>query len=274
MERAVDSLVDLNACLARVCFTGELAANESVLEALHLAHATHIPFENFDVVLRRPIRLDLEGLQEKLVRGGRGGYCFEQNTLLEAVLKQVGFRVTALAARVRLGAARVGPRAHMVLKVDGDWGSSLADVGFGGEGPLKPVPLVPDQVSSQYGRTYRATREGDLWVVQLLRGETWEDLYAFSLEPQLAVDFEVTNYYTATHPSSYFLRTATAQLSTPEARYVLRDREFTIERGAEVSRRTIEHDEDLLDVLAVSFGLVFPRGTRFPAPRDPPLDAT
>ena len=73
-------------------------------------HATHIPFENFDVLLGRPIRLDPEGLQAKLVGAGRGGYCFEHNTLFAAVLERLGYEVTLLAARVRLGATEVRAR--------------------------------------------------------------------------------------------------------------------------------------------------------------------
>ena len=59
------------------------------LAELHVAHATHIPFENLDVLLGRPIRLDLESLHRKLVRDRRGGYCFEQNLLFATVLEKV-----------------------------------------------------------------------------------------------------------------------------------------------------------------------------------------
>ena len=53
------------------------------------AHIAHIPFENFDVLLGRPVRLDLEGLQSKLVMSRRGGYCFEHATLFAAVLERL-----------------------------------------------------------------------------------------------------------------------------------------------------------------------------------------
>src|SRR6516164_7620350 len=94
--------LDLPAYLDRVEYTGPCAPTTAVLQALHLAHVTHIPFENLDIQLGRPIRLDLESLQAKLVRARRGGYCFEHNTLFAAVLERLGFGVTRLAARVRL----------------------------------------------------------------------------------------------------------------------------------------------------------------------------
>src|SRR5262249_40888697 len=128
-----NTTLDLDAYRQRIGYTGELAPTRAVLEALHLAHATHVPFENLDIQLGRPIRIDLESLQSKLVCGRRGGYCFELNTLFAAVLERTGFRVTRLAARVRLSATRLLPRTHMLLRVEAGGAAYLADVGFGGE---------------------------------------------------------------------------------------------------------------------------------------------
>src|SRR4051794_35005419 len=163
--------LDLDAYLARVGYAGELRPTAAVLAALHRAHATHIPFENLDVLLGRPIRLDLEGLQAKLVRGRRGGYCFEQNVLFAAVLEQVGFRLTRLAARVRFGAAGPRPRTHMLMRVEADGRPWLADVGFGGEGLLEPLPLAPGRVARQSYWSYRVVQEdGGVWALQSLHG--------------------------------------------------------------------------------------------------------
>src|SRR5574342_262407 len=92
--------LDLDAYLERIGYTGGLKPDLDVLEAIHLAHATHIPFENLDILLKRPIALDLASLQAKLVAARRGGYCFEQNLLFSAVLQRLGFSVTQYAARV------------------------------------------------------------------------------------------------------------------------------------------------------------------------------
>ena len=115
----------------------------------------HIPFENLDIQLGRPIRLDLESIQSKLVRGRRGGYCYEQNSLFAAVLERIGFRVTTLAARVRKGASRVLPRTHMLLSVDAADSPWLADVGFGTGGLLKPVAMLPGRASRQFAWNFR-----------------------------------------------------------------------------------------------------------------------
>src|SRR5262249_5473011 len=149
------------------------------------------------------------------------GYCFEQNLLFAAALRELGYAVTTLAARVRYGAQGVRPRTHMLLAVrvdDADW---LADVGFGGDGLLLPVPLADGAESRQFAWPYRLVAEAGLWVLQSRRGDGWLDLYAFTPEPHHLVDYEVANWFTSTHPQSHFTRTLTAQRPTPEARFIL-----------------------------------------------------
>src|SRR5262245_62565608 len=113
-----ETFIDLAAYFERIAYAGDRSPSRATLDALHLAHATHIPFEDLDILLGRPIRLDLASLQAKLVAGRRGGYCFEQNALFAAVLEQLGFAVTRLAARVRFRTDRVLGRTHMALRVD------------------------------------------------------------------------------------------------------------------------------------------------------------
>src|SRR5262245_571174 len=93
--------LDLDAYLSRIGYAGTRSPTRAVLDAVHEAHLARIPFENLDVRLGRTISLDLPSLQRKLVDGGRGGYCFEQNALLAAALAAIGFSPVTLEARVR-----------------------------------------------------------------------------------------------------------------------------------------------------------------------------
>jgi N-hydroxyarylamine O-acetyltransferase len=256
--------IDLNAYVHRIGYTGPLAPTLDVLRGLHQAHATHIPFENLDIPLGRPIRLDLTSVQSKLVSARRGGYCFEQNTLLAAVLEQIGFRLTRLSARVLLDSGRTLPRTHMLLKVHVGEESWLADVGFGREGLYLPLLFQSGQEAVQFGSTYRLIEDGGLWTLQAKGADGWHDVYAFSLEPQLDVDYEIANYFVSTHPESRFVQTFTAQLPTPEARYAIRNWDFIVQRDGQETTRTLESHEELLRVLSEIFGLEFPPGTRFP----------
>ena len=260
-----DSLIDLAAYFERIAYAGDRMPSRATLDALHLAHATHIPFENLDILLGRPIRLDLASLQAKLVRGRRGGYCFEQNRLFAAALEALGFAVTPLAARVRFGTSSVLPRTHMLLEVDVDGSRLLADVGFGVFGLFMPVPLDEPGESRQFAWTYRVAREEGRYALQMRSGVAWTDLYAFTLEPQYPADYEMANHYTSTHPASRFVQMPTAQRSTPELRRMLRDRSYTEHRGDAIGERTLADDDEVLEVLADEFELHFPRGTRFRA---------
>jgi N-hydroxyarylamine O-acetyltransferase len=257
--------LDLAAYLERIEYQGPLQPTEGTLTRLHRAHATHIPFENLDIFLGAPIRLDRASIQNKLVRSRRGGYCFEQNQLLAAVLEHLGFRVTMLAGRVRYNAQRVLPRTHVLLRVEVDGSPWLADVGFGTEGLLEPIPLVAGALRRQEAWSYRLREEQGSWVLQADQGPHWLDLYAFTLEPQLPVDCEVANYYVSTHPDSRFTRTLVAQRTTPRVRYNLINRDLTVNREGVRETRTIT-DEELLPVLADTFELHFPPATRFQAP--------
>jgi N-hydroxyarylamine O-acetyltransferase len=261
--------LDLDAYLERIGYRGPVEPTRVVLDELHLGHVTRIPFENLDILLGLPIRLDLESLQRKLVQARRGGYCFEHNTLFAAALEQIGFGVTRLAARVRFGTRGVTARTHMTLRVEADGEARLADVGFGGGSILRSMPIEPGRDVDQSGWGFRLVDDGDYRVLQARRPGGWVDLYAFTFEPQHAVDYELANHYTSTHPSSPFTRTLTAQLSAPDRSLILRGRKMIEETPLGESVSEVGEDE-LLGVLAARFTLVLPPGTRFDVPRAVP----
>ena len=110
--------VDLDAYFQRIRWTGATMPTFDTLAGILRAHDAAIPFENLDVLLGRPIRLDLDSIQAKLVTASRGGYCFEHATLFAAVLEQLGFQPTRHAARVILfDPPSEAARSHMFLTV-------------------------------------------------------------------------------------------------------------------------------------------------------------
>ncbi|NTV73075.1 MAG: arylamine N-acetyltransferase [Holophaga sp.] len=254
---------DLPAYFERIAFRGVPSPCLAALEALHLAHTCAIPFENLDIHLGRPILLDLASLQAKLVKGRRGGYCFEQNSLFAGALGAMGFAVRLREARVRRGAAGPMARSHLALEVALEDGAWLADVGFGGDGVLGPVPMDGREVR-RFGDRNRVVQEGSRQVLQAWDDGAWNDLYALEPGEVLPVDLKVANHYTSTHPDSKFTQVLTAQRCAPGDRAWLRGLSLT--RGG-VTR---ELDPDgLLGVLETVFGLRLPPGTRFSPPQDP-----
>jgi N-hydroxyarylamine O-acetyltransferase len=235
-----------------------------MLRAIHSLHPDAIPFENLDPLLGHPVHLDLSALQEKLISQRRGGYCFEQNTVLAAALEAIGFRVTQLAARV-VWRAKDTPRTHMLLRVDaGPEGTYIADVGFGGYLLGAPLELTIDRVQQTKGGDWpivEAEREF-LLQVRLLLG--WRDVYRFSLERQLTADYEVANWFTSTHPTSPFTTNLLAERLTPERRVSICNDRFTerLITSGDVVTRTLSNAEELADVLEGCFGLSLPVPSR------------
>jgi len=265
--------MDLVPYFRRIGFHGPAQASLDTLAELHRRHQAAIPFENLDVLLERPVRLDLEGLQAKLVTGGRGGYCFEHNTLFAAVLRELGFAVQTLEARVRPpGVDVLLGRTHGVLQVDLDGRPWLADVGFGGDGILGPVPLSLDPGArmrapgdgaelERHGARHRVAPEGSLRVLQAWAGAGWQDVYAIGPDPVHPIDWAVANHYTSTHPDSIFRRTLTVQDAAPGLRRILRGRTYSEIRNGAVQSRELR-DGEILPLLAEGFGLRLPEGFR------------
>lgn len=249
-------MIDLDAYLARIGIDREeIRTDLPSLEALHVAHLGAIPFENIDVRLRRPILLDPEALQAKLVKRRRGGYCFEQNSLFSAALMGLGFSVDTLEARVRpRGTTAVLGRTHMTLRVRVAEGDYLADVGFGGSGPLLPVPF-DGSVSRQPDGEYVVAEEAPgVFALRTRVGDEWLDQYAFGLVPALPIDYVVANHFTSTFPGSPFLSTLTVQRSRPTGRHILRGRTYIVQVNGEESVREID-DEELPELLRRAFGI-------------------
>ncbi len=103
-------------------------------------------------------------------------------------------------------------------------------------------------------------------MLQIRGVDGWRELYAFTLDEALPVDFEVANHYTSTWPESPFVTTLTAQLSLPGERRILRGRTFTVRRGGLESTRSVE-DADLLPLLRESFQLDLAGDVRLPPQR-------
>lgn len=264
---------DLGAYLRRIGWEGGRRADLATLRGVHLAHALSFPFENLDAVSGTAPSLAPGDLMAKLVRSRRGGYCYEQNTLLRLALEALGFTVSGLAGRVVLGTGspESRPRTHMMLRVEvpGEPRPYLADVGFGAVGALlTPMPLVLGAESEGGGRRHRLTRlphEGplELWLLEAHDPRTaeWTGQYAFTLEPYTAQDFQVFNWYVATHPRSPFTRRPYLQRTMPDRHLSLDGTRF-VQTGADgtVTEREITDEEEVRRLVGEELGITVPEG--------------
>jgi N-hydroxyarylamine O-acetyltransferase len=247
---------DLGAYLDRIGYTGHREPTLAALRGIVLAHITTIPFENIDVLLGRGIRLDNASLMAKLVHGGRGGYCFEQNSLLLRSLQALGFLAEGLAARMIYGRpeADIGPRSHMLLRVVLPEGEFLADVGAGRIAPTVPMRFEIDREQATPHGLYRLVATDGEFELLVSLDAGWVRLYRFSLVPQLAIDYEVSNWFTSTHPAVLFTNHLVAARADSDRRFTLLDREFTTRhRDGRVERRSLADAADLAEVLRSCF---------------------
>jgi len=198
--------LDLAGYLDRIGWTGPVAPDLTTLKGLLAAHAGTIPFENLDIVLGRRIELDLPTIQRKLVADRRGGYCFEQNSLLKAALDAIGFQVGFMIGRVVLGvAADAGtPRTHVVLRVALPEGDFLADVGFGRLTPTAPLKFDSDGDQESPMETYRLVAMGRETLLEVRAGDAWVPCYRLQPEPPFPVDLDMGNWFTSTRPGGLF----------------------------------------------------------------------
>lgn len=264
---------DLDAYFARIGYTGPRMVSLATLDGIHRRHAETIPFENLDIQLGRRIAVDLPAIERKLVHDRRGGYCFEQNTLLAAVLRALGFEVTLLLGRVRwqIPDDVPTPLVHAFLRVETpDAGPHLADVGFGSMTLYRPLRWEIDTAQPCGLEPRRLARRGEFLAHQARIGERWSDVYLFAPAPVLGIDIEVSNWFTCAHPESAFLKNLRASRTLADRRYTLVNSEFKIRHAdGRTEQRTIATADELLAILAEFFGLHFPPGTRFGRPGMP-----
>lgn len=259
--------IDLAAYLTRIGHVAPVSPTLETLRALVVRHAATIPFENLDPLMGRTPDLSPAGLERKLLKAGRGGYCFEHNLLLKHVLEAIGFSVTGLAGRVLWNQPEgaITPRSHMLLQVDLPEGPHMVDVGFGGMTLTGVLRLDTDQAQETPHGPFRLVTADGYRHLQALVRDVWATIYRFEPSPQYPIDYEVTNYYLANAPSSHFRHGLLAARVGEDARYGLRNNKLSIHRhGGESETRTIESVAELREVLEQQF--------RVALPDDPALD--
>jgi N-hydroxyarylamine O-acetyltransferase len=261
--------MNLDAYLQRIGWDGETAATLDTLTALLHAHMTAIPFENLDVLLGRPIRLDLTSLQQKLVGARRGGYCFEHTTLFAAALEELGFQPVRHSARVLLFSPRSeSPRTHMFLTVSLPQGTFIVDPGFGGPAALFPIPLV-DQQGHPGDATHWMVRDGDFWVLRTRQGEGPSDAWASTLEHDYPIDFEMASHFVSTHSSSPFVNRIMMSRFTPNGRVTVMNRDVAVTEAGKTQSFQLSTKADLRALLVRHFGFDLPEVEEIQVPSMP-----
>ena len=252
-------MFDLDAWIGRIGFSGPRAADLTVLHAVIAAHTATVPFENIGVLLGHAPKLAPDALHDKVIVGRRGGYCFELNAVLRDGLRALGFDVTERIARVVRGqdAAAPTPATHMMLQVDVPEGRFLADVGFGNQTPTAPLVWKLDAEQQTPHEPMRLKAVGDDVLLQAQIGEKWENVYRILPHPPVQADYEVGNWFCATHPNSPFVgNMIVARAGQDGTRTTFFNGRLTVRRpGNQIERRLIDDTAEIGPILRDMLGL-------------------
>lgn len=265
--------MNLEKYLQRIGFVGNNLpkANLDTLKALHYAHMHHVPFENLDIHYGTYIKVDVAQFYRKIVENNRGGFCFELNGLFNWVLKQLGFKVTMLAASVINDESNYGiPLGHLTNLVTLEGKQWLVDVGFG-DNFVYPLEFVLDKVQVQKGRYYRMTQLNDTdyqYSVSDNEGGTYKHWWRFTLVPRQLADFEEACHYMQTSPKTHFTHNRVCSISTSEGRLTLSDLSLKTRKDKEQTVINISDEQAFNKVLKDSFGIVLHK------PRQSPFEAS
>ncbi|WNF23568.1 arylamine N-acetyltransferase [Mesobacillus jeotgali] len=199
--------------------------------------ASSLPFENLCTLSGDLNNLSDSYLFEKVIERGEGGLCYDLNGILYLFLKENGLDVQLVRGSVYIpdlkGFSPTG-RTHAAILLNDDGERYLVDTGFGGNLPLRPVPMDGSVIHSPNGE-FRVKKEdsefGDYFFEMKLKYKDldWRIGYAFdSREPVENVSdlSEMKNIITE-HPQSPFNKKPLLTRVTSDGSMVLTETSFT-----------------------------------------------
>jgi N-hydroxyarylamine O-acetyltransferase len=247
--------ITLGAYLDRIAYQGGLAPTLPNLNQLHLAHLQSVPFENLDISLGRRIDLRLPFILDKIVNQGRGGFCYELNSVFAWLLREIGFKVDLLSARTYDGKSLSPEFDHMLLLV-GTEQPVIADVGFG-DSFLLPITLGNPECF-QLDRLYRLLNDKKKWVLQQ-KFETgdWKSQYIFEMDRHPLHHFDAMCHYHQTSQASIFMRKTVCSRATENGRITYANGRYIEYDGVDRIETMVENQASLNNILCNRFGINF-----------------
>lgn len=241
--------MDIDAYMKRIGFDKKLDLSYNVLEQLVYNHAMSIPFENIDIQNKVPIRLDTSAFYNKVIHGGRGGYCYELNGLFYELLSSVGYNVRRVMSRVANGKS-IGPEFdHLALIVTIAEEEYLVDVGFG-DFALKPLHLSTNSLQSDDRATFRIDNHGMLDGKHYKKVEKESPLnkelllkYYFTTDAQELNDFANMNKHQQISPDSHFVRNYICTMPTEQGRMSILNNKAVFTYKDKKRSRKVNDDE-------------------------------
>lgn len=247
--------MDIKQYLERINHVGPVNLTFEVLSNLQIMHLMNVPFENLDI--HNNTKIDLTNLFNKIVTRKRGGFCYELNGLFYELLKEMGFTVKIVSARVYDGKKGYSPEFdHMALiaKIKDD--NYLVDVGFG-EFLFYPFKIELNKEASDPRGIFRIETFNENYNVIKKKNADGEFIpeYIFSeKERQLEEFYDMCNYH-QTSNESHFMQKRICSLPTKSGRITLAGDMLKITENGEVKERKLNNEHEIQQELWNCFGI-------------------
>lgn len=226
------------------------------LKEITRRHAAKFAFSSVGPMLGDELPLDIESLYQRIVVKRRGGYCFEQNGFLYAMLEDLGFDVRLYLARVIYNEDIHPGLTHRITLVKLGEKRYIADVGFGPLGPQFPVCMSGEESHESF-RIFRIrSRDAGEFHMQTLRDGEFYTLYKFELARYGPADCEVGHFYSHKHPGATFVNHLVVSKIMDEEVRSLRNREYWIINATGEYKHSVSDGSQLKMVLADHFGVL------------------
>ncbi|MGG1660068.1 arylamine N-acetyltransferase family protein [Brevibacillus sp. NRS-1366] len=226
--------------------------------------ANAIPFENLCIIENKLNDITKDYIVNKILVKKEGGLCYELNSILYLFLIENGFDAVLSRGVVYKGATQgyhtIG-RTHVTILITHEDQTYLVDTGFGGNLPLKPVPLTGEVVTSRNGefRVRQINSEHGDYVLEMKlkhKDTDWRIGYAFRSDHPISDISEFNEIQTiiAEHQESPFNKNPLITKLTNKGNMTLTDSSFTQWVDGVVSKENIDN-ERFKELLKQHFGL-------------------
>ena len=239
----------------RINYEGLTDTTFEVLSKLQELHLMNVPFENLDI--QNNTKIDLDNLFNKIVVRKRGGFCYELNGLFYQLLKEIGFTVKMVSAKVYTKKKSYSAEFdHMALIVSTEDDHYLVDVGFG-EFACSPLEIEPGKEAVDLRGIFKVEVFDDNYKVVKKKNVEGEFVpeYMFSEKERQIEEFYPMCYYHQTSKESHFTQKRICSLPTHYGRITLTGNTLKITEKEIVTERTLNNEQEVQQVLRNYFGI-------------------
>ena len=227
----------LDKYLNRIGIKEELYPDLESLKNIQKQHLINIPFENIDIFLNKKLELNIDSLFDKIVEKRRGGICYELNGLFLILLKEIGYNVKYISARIRDEGTDLD---HILLMVTIKDENYIVDVGFK-DNYLYPIKIIPDVIQKNYKNDYKIKilNNNKYQLIKII-DDIESIVYTFTTDENVLYDFITRCEYFETTQNTYFTKNPFSAIETENGKIFITNEKLTIVKNNKIEIKQIK----------------------------------